>query len=160
MDPLSIAAGAVGLATASSKIVTTLYTWIDDTVDVDDTVRGLCDETAALSRVLDTLADAVSRTPRLIIADLDADGSLFERVRATMDDIKVLLDKLSAALVVVDKLPRFAVGILRRPAKQVKFSLKSRDIAAYKDRIKTYNAAMTSTLQMINVYDGSLCISC
>jgi hypothetical protein len=41
MDPVSIAAGAAGLAVSCATIVKTLYGWIDDTVDIDENVSSL-----------------------------------------------------------------------------------------------------------------------
>lgn len=46
-------------------------------------------------------------------------------------------------------------GFLRRPTKQIKFGLKTKDIAVYQQRVQSYNGAMQSALHMINLYDHS-----
>ena len=152
MDPLSIAASAAGLATGCTKIVGTLYTWIDDTVAVDENVAGLCDEVAALGRVLNSISNASISAPRVVIVEIDPDEGLWIAVKTTLDDINSTLSKLSQLLAEVQKGSGvFSRGFLRKPTKQIKFSMRSKDIAVYRDRVKSYSTAMTSALQMINV---------
>jgi hypothetical protein len=152
MDPLSIAAGAAGLATGCTKVVATLYTWIDDTVAVDENVAGLCDEIRALGRVLESISSASASAPRPVVAEIDPDGSLWAAVKATLGDIEITLAKLSQLLSEVQKSSGvFSRGFLRKPTKQMKFGFRSKEIATYKDRVHSYNTAMTSALQMINV---------
>ncbi|KAK3936725.1 heat shock 70 kDa protein 12B [Diplogelasinospora grovesii] len=152
MDPLSIAASAAGLATGCSKIVSTLYTWIDDTIDVDENVAGLCEEVTALARVLESVSNASIKAPRVVIAEIDPDESLWITVKATLGDIKSTLDKVNQLLAEIQNSSGvFARGFFRKPAKQIRFTMRSKDITLYKDRIKSYNNAMTSALQMINV---------
>ncbi|KAK3381886.1 hypothetical protein B0H63DRAFT_376962, partial [Podospora didyma] len=153
MDPLSIAAGAAGLTTGCATIVRTIYTLIDDTVDVDENVSGLCDEVAALSRVLESVSQASISAPRVVIAEVDPDESLWITVKATLGDIKTTLDKLNQLLAEIQKASTsvFSRGFLRKPTKQLRFSMRLKDITIHRDRIKSYNTAMTSALQMINV---------
>ncbi|KXX77095.1 Kinesin light chain 1 [Madurella mycetomatis] len=152
MDPLSIAASAAGLATGCTKIVATLYIWIDDTIAVDENVAGLCDEVKALGRVLESISSAAISAPRPVIAEIDPDGSLWAVVKATLDDINNILVKLSQLLSEVQKSSGvFSRSFLREPTKQIKFGFRSKEIATYKNRVQSYNTAMTSALQMINV---------
>lgn len=76
---------------------------------------------------------------------------LFWTTRSTLDAIRTTLDKLDAALAVVDKRSRLGRGFLRRPVKHAKLSLKAGDITAYRERIKSYNIVLTSILQMVNL---------
>ncbi|KAK3293689.1 uncharacterized protein B0H64DRAFT_218475 [Chaetomium fimeti] len=152
MDPLSIAASAAGLATGCTKIVSTLYTWIDDTISVDENVAGLCDEIKALGRVLASISSASSLAPRPVMVEIDPDGNLWAVVEATLGDINNTLAKLSQLLDEVQKSSRvFSRGFLRKPTKQIKFGFRSKEITTYKDRVQSYNTAVTSALQMINV---------
>jgi hypothetical protein len=152
MDPLSIAASAAGLATGCIKIVATLYTWIDDTIAVDENVAGLCDEVKALGRVLESISSASTSAPRPVMAEIDPDGGLWAVVQATLGDINDTLAKLSQILNEVEQSSGiFSRGFLKKPAKQIKFGFRSKEIATYKDRVQSYNTAMTSALQMINV---------
>uniref|UniRef100_A0A0D2XIW2 Azaphilone pigments biosynthesis cluster protein L N-terminal domain-containing protein n=1 Tax=Fusarium oxysporum (strain Fo5176) TaxID=660025 RepID=A0A0D2XIW2_FUSOF len=151
MDPLSIASGAAGLAISCATIVKTLYTWIDDTVDVDENVSNLFEEVSILSRVLDSVSNASGRVPQAVVAEIDPGNALWGSISATLDDIKNTFNKLNQLMAELEKTSLFSRGLLRKPTKQIKFSLRSKDITIYKDRIKSYNTAMTSAFQMINV---------
>lgn len=153
MDPLSIAAGAAGLATGCFTIASTIYTWIDDAADVDENVTSLCEEVTALSRVLESVSNAAAQAPRGVVAEIDPDDSLWASVRDTMGDIKSTLDKINHLLAEVQKSGGlFSRGFLKKPTKLIRLNLRLKDINQYRDRIKSYNNAMTSALQMINVY--------
>ncbi|KAF5626103.1 hypothetical protein F52700_8819 [Fusarium sp. NRRL 52700] len=151
MDPLSIASGAAGLAISCATIAKTLYTWIDDTVEVDENVSNLLEEVSILSRVLDSVSNASGRVPQAIVAEIDPGNALWGSISATLDDIKNTFNKLNQLMAELDKTNLFSRGFLRKPTKQIKFSLQSKDITIYKDRVKSYNTAMTSAFQMINV---------
>ncbi|KAF5601338.1 hypothetical protein FPCIR_2317 [Fusarium pseudocircinatum] len=151
MDPLSIASGAAGLAISCATILKTLYTWIDDTVEVDENVSNLLEEVSILSRVLDSVSNASGRVPQSIVAEIDPGNALWGSISATLNDIKNTFTKLNQLMAEVEKTNLFSRGFLRKPTKQIKFSLRSKDITIYKDRIKSYNTAMTSAFQMINV---------
>jgi hypothetical protein len=151
MDPLSIASGAAGLAISCATIVKTLYTWIDDTVDVDENVSNLFEEVSILSRALDSISNASVRVPQVVMAEIDPGNGLWSTISDTLDDIRNTFNKLNQLMAELEKTSFFSRGFLRKPSKQIKFSLKSKDITIYKDRIKSYNTAMTSALQMINV---------
>lgn len=153
MDPLSIAASAAGLASGCAAIIGILYTWIDDTIDVDENVSGLVEEVTALSRVLESVSNASTKARKVVVAEIDPDGNLWISVRDTLGDISSTLEKLKVLLADVQKSSTsvFSRGFLRKPTKQIKFSLRLKDINNFKERIKSYNTAMTSALQMINV---------
>ncbi|KAF5711560.1 hypothetical protein FMUND_8955 [Fusarium mundagurra] len=151
MDPLSIASGAAGLAISCATILKTLYTWIEDTVEVDENVSNLLEEVSILSRVLDSVSNASGRVPQAIVAEIDPGNALWGSISATLDDIKNTFSKLNQLMAELEKTSRFNRGFLRKPTKQIKFSLRSKDITIYKDRIKSYNTAMSSAFQMINV---------
>ncbi|RKK86208.1 hypothetical protein BFJ69_g1161 [Fusarium oxysporum] len=151
MDPLSIASGAAGLAISCATIIKTLYTWIDDTVDVDENVSNLFEEVSILSRVLDSVSNASGRVSQAVVAEIDPGNALWGSISVTLDDIKNTFNKLNQLMAELEKTSLFSRGFLRKPTKQIKFSLRSKDITIYKDRIKSYNTAMTSAFQMINV---------
>lgn len=160
MDPISIAAAAAGLTTGCAVIINTIHTWVNETVDVDENVSELCGEVTTLSRVLESVSNAATQVPRMVVTEIDPENSLWASVRNTLDDISHTIEKLNQLLVDVQKTtPVFGLGFLRKPKKQLRLSLRSRDIATYKDRIQSYNTAMTSALQMINVCVTLLCCS-
>ncbi|KAK0707201.1 hypothetical protein B0T21DRAFT_377366 [Apiosordaria backusii] len=152
MDPLSIAVGAVGLANGCTTVVKAIYTWVDDTIYIDENVRGLCEEVTALSRVLEAVSNASKQAPRLVIAEIDPKGNLWTTVKATLSGIEAVLAKLNQLLVQVQKRTGFfSRRLFRKPAKQIRLARKSKEIAVYRNRVKSYSSAMSTALQMINV---------
>ncbi|KAF5576951.1 hypothetical protein FPANT_10684 [Fusarium pseudoanthophilum] len=123
----------------------------DHTVEVDENVSNLFEEVSILSRVLDSVSNASSRVPQAVVAEIDPGNALWGSISATLDDIKNTFNKLNQLMTELEKTNRFSRGFLRKPTKQIKFSLRSKDITVYKDRIKSYNTAMTGAFQMINV---------
>jgi hypothetical protein len=153
MDPVSIAAGAAGLAVSCGTIVKTLYGWIYDTVGVDENISSLCDEVTTLSCVLESISNTSVQVPGAVITEIDPENGLWGSLRTTLDDVKGTFKKLNQLLAELEKSSSLlSRGFLRRPSKQITFSLRLKEITTYKDRIKSYNTAMTSALQMINVY--------
>ncbi|CAJ0551398.1 Ff.00g113280.m01.CDS01 [Fusarium sp. VM40] len=151
MDPLSIATGAAGLAISCATIVKTLYTWIDDTIDVDENVSNLFEEISSLSRALESIRSASVRVPQAILAEIDPGNGLWSTIGATFIDMKTTFNRLNQLMAELEKTSFFSRGFLRKPTKQIRFSLRSKDISTHRDRIKSYNTAMISALQMINV---------
>ncbi|KAK2684677.1 hypothetical protein QWA68_016562 [Fusarium oxysporum] len=152
MDPVSIAAGAAGLTVSCGTIVKTLYGWIHDTVDVDENISSLCDEVTTLSRVLESISNTSVQAPVAVTVEIDPDNGLWGSLRTTLDDVKGTFEKLNQLLAELEKSSSFfSRGFLRKPRKQIRFSLRSKEITIYKERIKSYNTAMTSALQMLNI---------
>ncbi|KAF5648451.1 uncharacterized protein FTJAE_1284 [Fusarium tjaetaba] len=121
------------------------------TVEVDENISNLFEEVSILSRVLDSVSNASGRVPQAVVAEIDPDNALWGSISATLDDINNTFNKLNQLMAELEKTNRFNRRFLRKPTKQIKFSLRSKDITIYKDRIKSYNTAMTGAFQMINV---------
>ncbi|EGU84878.1 hypothetical protein FOXB_04607, partial [Fusarium oxysporum f. sp. conglutinans Fo5176] len=111
MDPVSIAAGAAGLAVSCATIVKTIYCWIDDTVDVDDNVSSLCDEITTLSRVLDSISNTSVQVPVAVMAEIDPDNGLWGSLRTTLDDVKATFKKLNQLLAELEKSSSFMINV-------------------------------------------------
>lgn len=151
MDPFSIATGSASLVVLCVQVSATLYTWIDDTRQVDTNVAALCEEILALSRVLDAISKTWKRNPQITSVHSDPDGTLWVSVKASIDDCKATLEKMSRMVDDVQKGGAFGRGFIRRTTKQIKFTLKAKDISVYKQRVQSYNSAMQSALHMINL---------
>ena len=151
MDPLSIATGSAGLVVLCVRISTILYNWIRDTSEVDSNVSGLCEEIVSLSRTLDAISTSWRQNRLVAAAQVDPDGNLWASVGASLNDCKTTLEALDDKLNSVRKTGFLGKGFLRKPTKQVKFNLKMNDIVTYRQRFQSYNTAMASALQMINV---------
>jgi len=72
------------------KVSATLYTWVEDTRQVDSSVTGVCDEILALSRVLDAISKSWKRNPQIASAQIDPDGTLWSSVRGSLDDCRAV----------------------------------------------------------------------
>jgi hypothetical protein len=154
MDPLSIAASCAGLATACLQISGFLYTFVDDSKNVDTIISGFCEEIVALSRILDSISKSLKENRLIAAAQTDPNGELWSSLKTTFDDCQATLDDLDKTLKEVNRPAIFGISILRRPTKQVMLNLKMKDIGLFRQRIQYYNGAMQLPLQMIN-----LCVS-
>lgn len=161
MDPLSIAAASAGLAVTCVKITGILYAWIDDMRNVDAAIRGFCEETLALSRILEAVSSAWKQNPSIAAAQAAGDGRLWQSVKMTLDDCKATLARLDKKLDDIRGSKSLGMRIFGRASRQIRLSLRAADIAVYRQRILYYSGAMQLALQMINVYSYSLflCIS-
>ncbi|KAK4451254.1 hypothetical protein QBC34DRAFT_59290 [Podospora aff. communis PSN243] len=102
----------------------------------------LCWETMAKT------SDQLSST-----ADLDPDGELWGSVKTLLDDIRMTLTRLADLLDGIESSAGsvLARGVLRRPVKQTRLKMKMKELVTFRDRVASCNAAMNSTLQMINL---------
>ena len=151
MDPLSIAASATGLAVTAAKLSSVLYSWVDETRNVDTNVSGFCEEILSLSRLLEAIGRSIKENPVINAPGLDQDNELWSNFNLTLDDCHTTLDKLGQKLEEVQNSTLFGLSILRRPVKQIRLSLKMKEIEVYRQRIQYYNGALQLPLQMINV---------
>jgi Fungal N-terminal domain of STAND proteins len=159
MDPISIAASSAGLAVTCVKISALLYTWIEETRNVDTAVSDFCEETIALSRVLDTISKSLKQSHIIVASTSGANQDLWSSLKATLDDCGSTLDKLDQKLEEVKGSAPSGLAMLRRPIKHFRLSLKIKDIALFRERIQFYNGAMQLPLQMINVYRSTFLTS-
>ena len=152
MDPLSIAASSAALATVCLKVSGFLYTFVDETKNVDTNINEFCEEIVALSRILDSISKSLKETRLIATSQMDPNGDLWISLRMTLNDCRATLGRLDETLKGVNRPAAFGISILRRPTKQVMLSLKMKDIGIFRQRIQYYNGAMQLPLQMINLY--------
>jgi hypothetical protein len=115
---------------------------------VDDLLR----EIQGLSRGAEAIGTAWTNNPRIVTPQTGTDGNLWGSVEASLEDCQLTLAKLNSKLDELNRGGVFGRGFLRRPSKLVMLNMKIKDIAAFKDQIRSYNNAMQSALLMINVY--------
>jgi hypothetical protein len=151
MDPLSIVAGAAGLTTTCIKISTVLYTFIDNTRNVDSNVAGLYEEVKGLLQVLEAINKSWNQNSATVLRQVDLGGTLWSTVKASLDDCRTTLEKLDNELNEVQATGFLGRSFLRRPVTQIKFNMRMTDITVYKQRVHSHNSAMQSALQMISV---------
>lgn len=151
MDPLTIAASSAGLVVACVKIAGLLYSWIDDTRSVDTTVSGLCEEILALSRILEAVSSMWKQNLKIAAVHVARDKNLWSSVKISLDDCKATLDKLDKKVGEVRGSNSLGMKIFGRTNRQIRLSLRMKDIAMYRQRIQCHNGATQLALLMINV---------
>lgn len=129
----------------------TIYTFVDDSRNVDTNISDLLQEIVGLSNVLEAIGQSWSQNPTIISAQAQSDGNLWLCVQTSLDDCKGTLEKLDKRLDDIQKNSRFGRGFLRRPTKAIKMNMHMKEIVAYKQRVHWHNSAMQSALQMIHV---------
>jgi hypothetical protein len=129
-----------------------IFTFVDDTRMVDSSVSNLLHEILGLSRVSEAISQTWTQYPKIVAAEAGNNGNLWASVKATIDDCKSTLGKLDTKLDEVQNGGFFGRGFLRKPTKLVKLNMKMKDILLFKQQVHSYNNAMQSALQMINVY--------
>lgn len=151
MDPLSITAAAVGLATFCTQIVTTLSQFASDSTRVDTAVQRFSDEITGLSRVLHSIsisfADAsISSLPALT----GHEGQHWRDVHRSLDDCKISLERLAKILEKV-KAAAEGKGMLRRARKQFTLNMRAGEIVTLRSQIVSYTQTIQISLQMISL---------
>lgn len=148
MDPLSIASAASGLVVVCTKCSVLLYKYIEDVKSIDSTVGLFCSEIDSLAQVLDAISTSFNHPPTIaaIAASQNNHG------RAFWINVAKLLEKCGTAMSrlrnILQRLENTRGGILRRPIKQIKFSMKSADIVILRQQV---NLMMQIALQSISV---------
>lgn len=127
-----------------------IYTFVDDARNVDSNVNDLLQELLGLSRVLEAISQSWTQNP-IIATQAHSDGNLWSSVRASLDDCKSTLAKLDKKLDDIQKSSFLGRGFFRKPTKLIKLNMNMKDILVFKQQIHSYNGAMQSALQMINV---------
>lgn len=101
--------------------------------------------------MLDAISRSWSQNKLVIAAQAKNDRYLWESVKASLDDCKTTLEKLDVKLGEVQKGGFLDRSFLRKPAMAVKLNLRMKDIIVFRQQMHSYNNAMQSALQMINM---------
>ena len=152
MDPLSIIASSTSLAALCLKCSTLLYEYINDTKNVDATVSTFCSEIDSLAQVLDSIKTNF-RHPRTVAviqaAQDEYDGRLWSNIGKLLDRCKISMVRLEKILGGLNK--STGGGLLRKPIKQLRFSMKSDEIVMLRQQVQSHNLMMQITLQSISM---------
>ncbi|KAE9967586.1 hypothetical protein EG327_011384 [Venturia inaequalis] len=150
MDPLSIAAGSAGLATSCFKIVSILYTFIDETRSVDENVAALIAEVRGLSQVLETVSKSLKHDALVGLRSSD-NVNLWTMVEGSLQECGITLDKLQTMLQDLNGTANSRFGVLRRPIMQVRLNMKLKEIGDFQQQVHSHYSGMQLTLGTINV---------
>ncbi|KAH7369804.1 hypothetical protein BKA65DRAFT_5389 [Rhexocercosporidium sp. MPI-PUGE-AT-0058] len=150
MDPLSITASTVALATLCMKVSTTVYEFTTDVRDVVTNVQNLYHGLRSLSEVLTNVSTAWSENPLVALAQSGPDGNLWICVKDSVGNCEVVLKKLEAVLDKVSAENAVGKGFMRRPVKQIRLNLNKRDIQGFSSEVQTYERALVIAFNAIS----------
>ncbi|MCJ1287808.1 hypothetical protein MMC26_007160 [Xylographa opegraphella] len=155
MDPLSILAFAGSVTKLVYQVSTTLYTSVQTTKTVDQTVHSLCAEVDGISHMLDGIS-ARLKSPSLtavrLVTQNEENDDLWETVLGSIIDCRGTLERFHKALNGIREKPTSGPSWLKQSNRQFKLNLHDDDVRTYRSQLHTYNMALQITLQMINVY--------
>lgn len=151
MDPLSIATSAFALV----GVCTTIISFVESRLDVDNRIKNICNEVKGLLKVLQSL-DTLARDPGLKGTQYSShpadDIGNWEMVKQTLKECKDTLDKLTDVLQGVASIFIPGMPIPQFPIRTVKYQLKAGEITQYKEQISGYLRLIQLCLQLITVY--------
>ena len=156
MDPLSIAATTVTLATLIAEAAAGLDQCIRrvriankalsifalELGTFKTTLRAL-EANLKRSKIRLALEDAI--TPQESSAQLETLHAILKDCETSLKDLNALLDSIKSG--------RIARGFLRTPATAWKLNAKAPELGRIQNLIKTYNSAIQIHLQITNLYE-------
>ncbi|KAK3377112.1 hypothetical protein B0T24DRAFT_235462 [Lasiosphaeria ovina] len=149
MDPLSIVVSSASLAAFCGKVSILIYDFVDGTANVDDNLAGMKREVEGLGRVLDAIGHSKVGSSDIEAASRDSGRELVSSLHESLWDCRGSLEKLAEALASVNK-PRSLLWS-SRPGRQIRLSLKAKDIAQYRQQIKSHTQDMQLSLGVISL---------
>jgi ankyrin repeat protein len=144
MDPLSIASASGSVALVCIRLSKQIYTWVNQTKDVDEEVESFATEVVAYSRVLSAI-DQNLRRPAIAEAVRTREGDFWSHVKRSLDDCSETLALLEKVL---SKLGGASNNPFAKVAKNVKLGVAYEKITTLRRQISTYNSTMQLALQM------------
>lgn len=151
MDPLSITTATIAIGGFCIQSVTLLSKFIDGARHVDPLIDSFRSEINLLVNIVQAIRQSFDEPD--VVAAVTADqtsrshglwSSISETLQSCEDVMKGLLDTLES----IDDGPR---GILRRPLKQLKLSMKEGKISVLRAQLRSYHGMLNITLQSFTV---------
>jgi len=145
-DPLSIAAGVIGVLTACVQVGTALKDFYDGSAIAESKVKGLLIDVESFHQVLKLMKDTLEQDQ--VQSSLQATGhignhwaSLSACLRDGQDTLLQLQDKLNK----VNK----SVGVLDGPRKHLRLKGAMEEIGVFQQQIRSYRDTMQLSLQTV-----------
>jgi hypothetical protein len=154
MDPVSILStiGAVGAVTNSvCTLAFQLYTFIEETKNIDQAVVDLVEEVNALNSILEAVklgleSDLVKVAEKR--ANSEDSRLLWESIQVSLDNCQATINRLEKAIVDIrPESKSFAKQALRR----IKLNLKDDEISTFRTQVRTHTNALHMALLMVNL---------
>jgi Fungal N-terminal domain of STAND proteins len=152
MDPLSIITVVASISKTVFGVSATLYTFVNETRNVDQTVKDLATEVDALSRAL-TQVEAVLQSPTVVAAEkcvsADENKQLWHTVYGSVGDCQKTVERIDSAL---DEVRKRRSSWAAQALRQVKLKLGKDEINSLRAQTHTHCSALKMALQMVNMF--------
>ncbi|KAF6842416.1 hsp70 family protein [Colletotrichum musicola] len=155
MDPLSIAATAIGLAETAASLSVWLYDLVKDIKNIDSKVSELCKEVSRLSGLLDSVQKTVRECQDQALTLAHLDHQMWKHIASTLEDCKSNLGGLGALLTRIrseyDPEGNGLSRLLKKTNMNIYFTIHKEEIQDYTFKVMRSNCAMQTTLGVVSV---------
>jgi chromosome segregation ATPase len=154
MDPLSIAASSAALVSLCAKISNSLYKFICDSREVDQTLEAFRDEIDDLSGVLASIESSFrdSRTATAALRETTGhEQSHWEKAERGMNDCRGTLERLSSVLEQVRGDHGNGHAFFSRQRRQIRLDMNSAQIVTLRHQIQSYKDTMKLSFHVITM---------
>jgi hypothetical protein len=148
MEPVSILASVSAASGAALALSTALFTFVQATRNVDQSVRSLYDEVTGLNRTLDAISSCLENARIQESVHTEQNKKLWKSVTASLGGCRVTVDSLCQTLQGVKK-P--GSNVATQTLRTFKLNWKEDHIRNLRSQIQSHNTALQLALQMINV---------
>ena len=151
MDPVSIISIACGVSKVAYQVSVTLYTFVNATKNVDQSVKLLCAEVDGLNRVLDAITSSLANPLIKSVSAADQHTSeLLNSIDGALNDCRHTVEALADILKGVTEKNK-SRNPFKQSARQIKLNIREDDIKNLRSQIHTHNMNLQMALQTINL---------
>ncbi|KAF6810847.1 hsp70 family protein [Colletotrichum sojae] len=155
MDPLSIAATAIGLAETAAGLSIWLYELVKDIKNIDSKVSELCKEVSRLSGLLESVQKTVRECQGQALTLAHLDHQMWKHIASTLEDCESNLGGLEALLTRIrseyDPEGNGLSRLLKKTNMNIYFTIHKDEIQDYTFKVMRSNCAMQTTLGVVSV---------
>jgi hypothetical protein len=148
MEPVSILTSVSAASRAALALSTALFTFVQATRNVDQSVRALYDEVTGLNRTLDAISSCLENASIQESVHTEQNKELWKSVTASLGDCRVTVDSMCQTLQGVKKR---GSNVAAQALRTFKLNWKEDQIGTLRSQIQSHNTALQLALQMINV---------
>ncbi|ERF69137.1 hypothetical protein EPUS_01093 [Endocarpon pusillum Z07020] len=151
MDPLSIVGAVASVSKTVYSASTTLYTFVSETRNVDQTVIDLATEVDALNSALKEV-EAVLKSPTIIDAEkrgsAEDNKQLWQTIYGALDECQITVVRIDSAL---DGVRKKRSNWATQTFRQMKLNLGKDEIDSLRAQTHTHYSALKMALAMVTI---------
>jgi hypothetical protein len=147
MDPLSITAATIGLATFCGQAINILLKFAGNSSNIEFTIQTFADEVCNLDRVLKSIT--ASSKDRSILSLAAGTGHEAQHWRDVLTSLGECRSCITRLVTILEKLEGDNGNVLKRTRRQLRLSIESGEIAVLRRQILAFTQTMQISLQML-----------